>query len=180
MVKKLNYKKDSKNKKGLSTIVITVILIAVSMAAVVLVWGIVKNMINKQISSSESCFGNYNKIKLDGRYTCYERISSTNYSLRFSLSVGEISVDRINVYISSDSATGGYAITNVTQNISGLSMYPSGISEISLPNKNTGLTYKADGFTSGIDGIQIAPVIGGNTCEVSDSISQIENCALMT
>jgi hypothetical protein len=35
-------------------------------------------------------------------------------------------------------------------------------------------------FTSGIDGITIAPVIGGNKCEVSDSITNIEDCAIMT
>lgn len=176
MAKKSHYK----NRKGLSTIVITVILIVLSMAAVVLVWGFVSGMIKKQISSSQSCFGNYDKVKLNAQYTCYERISSTNYSLRFSLSVGDIQVDKVIVSVSSSSTIKSYEITNIAQNISGLSMYPSGVSEISLPNINEGLSYEATGFSSGIDGIQIAPVIGGNSCDISDSITQIENCALMT
>lgn len=180
MAKKFNYKKNLGRKKGLSTIVITVLLIALSMAAVVLVWGIVKTMIDKQINSSKSCFGNYDKIKIDSQYTCYERITSTDYNLRFALAVGDITVDKIIVYISSEGVTKGYEITNITQAISGLSMYPSGVSAISLPGKNSGFSYKAGGFTAEIDNIQIAPVIGGNTCDVSDAITEIEDCALMT
>jgi hypothetical protein len=192
MAKKLYYKdslgkKDgrptiflTKNRAGLSTIVITVILIALSLAAVVIVWVSVNNMIKKQIRGSEACFGNYDKVRLNEQYTCYERISSTNYSLRFSLSIGDIKVDKIIVSVSSASAVRGYEIANLSQNISGLSMYPSGISEINLPNMNAGLSYKAKEFTSEIDGIQIAPVISGTQCETSDSITTIENCALMT
>jgi hypothetical protein len=180
MAKISHYKKNSRNNRGLSTIVTTIILIALSMAAVVLVWAFVNSMIKKQISSSESCFGNYNKIKLNAQYICYDRISSTNYSLRFSLSVGDVKVDKVIISVSSASAIKSYEINNVAQNVSGLSMYPSGVSEVNLPGINQGLSYKATEFTSGIDGIQIAPVIGGNQCDVSDSITQIENCALMT
>ena len=177
MAKKSRYKK---NEKGLSTIITTIILIALSMAAVVLVWVFVSGMVKKQISSSESCFGNYNKVTLNAQYTCYERISSTNYSLRFSLSIGNIQVDKVIVSVASASAVNSYGITNIGQNISGLYMYPSGVNNISLPNINSGLSYEATGFTSGIDSIQIAPVIGGNQCDVSDSITEIEDCALMT
>lgn len=187
MAKRFRYKKDrkstiflTKNRKGLSTIVITVILIALSLAAVVLVWGVVNNMIKKQIGSSEACFGNYNKVKLNAEYTCYERVSLSNYSLRFSLSVGDIKIDKIIVSVASASAVNGYEITNIAQNISRLSMYPSGLIWVSLPGTNSGLSYKADEFSSGIDSIKIAPVINGNQCETSDSITEIENCALMT
>lgn len=169
-----------KNRNGLSTIITTLIIIVLSIVAVGLVWVSVNGMVKKQISSSESCFGNYNKVTLNSQYTCYERISPTNYNLRFSLSVGDINVDKIIVSVSSASSVSSYVITNISRNISGLSMYPSGSSNIIVPGMNSGLTYKATGFTSGIDGIQIAPVIGGNQCDVSDSITQVEDCALMT
>jgi hypothetical protein len=165
---------------GLSTIITTLIIIVISIVAVGLVWVSVRGMIKTQISNSESCFGNYNKVTLNPQYTCYEEISPTSYNLRFSLSVGDIKVDKIIVSVSSASSVSSYTITNTPQTISGLSMYPSGDSNIIVPNMSGGLTYKATGFTSGIDEIKIAPVIGGNSCDVSDSITQLEDCALMT
>ena len=161
-------------------IVITVILIALSMAAIILVWAFINNMIKKQIKSSESCFGNYDKVQLNEQYTCYEKLIGSNYDLRFSLSVGDIEVDKVIVSVSSASAVKSYELTNTEQTILGLSMYPSDSVQIKLPGKNAGLTYKATGFTEKIDSIQIAPVIGKTQCDVSDSFLEIEDCALMS
>jgi hypothetical protein len=165
-----------KNKKGLSTVVITVILIALSMIAVGVVWLAVSGLIKNQIGSSESCFGNYDKVQINKQYTCY---NSSSEEVRFSLIIGDIDVDKIVVSVSSASATKSYDITNTAQIISNVSMYPSGASEIILPEKNAGLTYRATGFDSAIDLIRIAPVIGGNQCEVSDTLSQVEDCSLL-
>jgi hypothetical protein len=161
------------NKKGLSAIVITVILIALSMAAIVLVWVFVNNMIKGQIKSSESCFGNFDKVSINEQYTCYDAAAQ---SIRFSLIVGDIDVDKIIVSVSSASAVKSYEITNTAGAVTGLLMYPSGSTNIVLPGKNAGLTYRATGFTSTADLIQIAPVIGGTQCETSDSVSEIEPC----
>ncbi|MDD5012557.1 MAG: hypothetical protein PHQ66_02860 [Candidatus Nanoarchaeia archaeon] len=164
------------NKRGISTIVITVILISLSMAAVVIVWASVNAVIKNQIGSSESCFGNYDKVQINKQYTCY---NSSSDEIRFSLMVGDIEIDKIVVSVSSESAVKSYEITNTPENISTLTMYPSGDSNIVLPEKNSGLTYRATGFDSEADLIKIAPVIGGNQCEVADTLSQIEDCSLL-
>ncbi|MCL5018564.1 MAG: hypothetical protein M1416_02230 [Candidatus Pacearchaeota archaeon] len=173
MARNLQFKKD---KRALSTIVITVILIALSMAAVVLVWGFVNNLIKKQIGSSESCFGNYDKITLNKQYTCYD---SDLQEFRFSLSIGDVTADKVIVSVSSASEVKSYEITNEEQTITGLENYPSGTTTIKLPVKNAGLTYSASGFTSVVDLVRIAPAIGGTQCEISDSLSQIEDCSLL-
>lgn len=181
MESRLLFKKRAFNsdKRALSTIVITVILIAISMAAIVLVWSFVSNMIKGQIKTSQSCFGNYDKIKLNGQYTCYTEIDSTHSSLRFSLSIGDIDVEKVIVGVSSSNGvTKSYELTNTAQTIEGLSPYPSGTTVI-LPNKNAGLTYETSSFEGSIDSISIAPVIGGTQCDVSDSIQQIGDCTLM-
>ncbi|MCK9568231.1 hypothetical protein M0R72_04735 [Candidatus Pacearchaeota archaeon] len=167
-----------KNPKGLSTIVTAVILIALSMAALVVVWGFVSNFINEEIGSSQSCFGNYDKVKLNKQYTCYEALGGGGFNLRFSLSVGDIDIDKVTVLVSSESAVKSYIITNENQTISGLTLYPSGISSVTLPGKNSGISYIATGFNSKIDLIEIAPTIDDNLCEVSDSFSEIDNCAV--
>lgn len=185
MVKKSIYKNKRekipilRNHRGLSTIVITVILIALSMAAVVLVWGFVNNLIKKQIGSSESCFGNYDKVQINKQYTCYEDAGGGNYNLRFSLIIGNVKVDKVIIAVSSASAVKSYEITDKEQNATGFTNYPSGTPNVKLPDKNSGLTYNAAGFGSVIDSIKIAPVIGGNQCESSDSLSQIESCGLL-
>ncbi len=182
MVKKLIYKKNLSGRflgeKGLSEIVTTVIMVALAMGAIILVWVFVNNMIKKEIKSSESCFGNFDKVRINGQYTCYKEISAGDYSFRFSLMTGDTIVDKIIVSVSSASAVKSYEITNTPKTISGLSMYPSNISQVNLSGKNSGLTYEAAGFTDKIDSMQIAPVIGGSQCDVSDSLTEIEECTL--
>jgi hypothetical protein len=166
------------HKQGLSTIVVTLILVVISLVAVGVVWGFVNNLINKQITTSEACYGHYDKVKLNPQYSCYELVGTNNYNVRFSLSVGDVKVDKVIISVASASAIKSYEVTNTLQNISGLVPYPSGNQSV-LPGKNSGLTYRATGFTSSPDSIKIAPVIGGTQCDVSDTISQIEDCALL-
>lgn len=169
--------KFSGRKKGLSTIVTTVILIAISLLAVALVWAFVNSMIKNQITQSQSCFGNYDKVKFNRAYTCYYRIGSTsNYNYFFSIEIGDVKVDKVLVLISSSGTTQSYQINN-SGTIDGLKMYPSDSDQIVLPNRNAGLTYNATGFTAPMDSIQIAPVISGTVCEVSDSVSELEPCS---
>ncbi|OGJ13288.1 hypothetical protein A3K82_01890 [Candidatus Pacearchaeota archaeon RBG_19FT_COMBO_34_9] len=143
------------------------------MAAIVLVWVFINNIVKGQIKSSEACFGNFDKVSINEQYTCYDSAADL---IRFSLIVGDIDVDKIIVSVSSASAVKSYTIINGTT-IPGLVMY-SGESPqtIILPGKNSGLTYNATGFASTADLIQIAPVIGGTQCEASDSVSEIEVC----
>jgi len=188
MARKSQFKKNlilpifSKKNRGVSTIVVTIILIAISMIAVSIVWGVINNMVKNQIKNSQSCFGNYDKVQINEQYTCYVPVAGSpgTYNLRFSLEVGDIEIDKITVGVSSEQEVKGYEITNVPQTISGLSKYPGDSSNIILPEKNSGLSYQTtDVFHSEINLIQIAPVINGVQCEVSDSISQIENCNWM-
>ncbi len=166
------------NKNGLSTVIITLLLILLSLVAIGVVWVFVSNLINNQIETSQSCFGNFEKIKLNGQYTCYEMIDSTHYNLRFSLSIGDIDVDSVIVSVASASAIKSYEIKNAPQIIGNITMYPSGEIDIILPKRNEGLTYNVTGFGSPIDSITVSPTIGGSSCGVSDSISEIASCEL--
>jgi len=180
MVRNSLYKHLAKKKRGLSAIVITVIMVALSLAAIVLVWGFVNNLIKKQIHSSESCFGTYGKISINGQYTCYEELGENNFKLRLSLTVGDINLEKVVISVSSASAVKSFEIGVIPKEIPNLVMYAGpNPQKVSLPEKNAGLTYNATGFTGKIDTIKIAPFVGGNLCDVSDSLSEIENCALL-
>ncbi len=165
-----------KNTKGLSGIVTAILMIALVMAAAVLIWGVVSSTIKKQVESTESCFGNFEKVTLNRIYTCYDYVN--NY-FRFSINIGDIDVEKVIVAVSSEGTTKNYEITSEGGTISGLGNYPSpsfGAETISLPGKNEGKTYVSNEFSDVPDLIKIAPVIDGQQCEVSDSVSDIGSC----
>jgi hypothetical protein len=170
--------KKDKNRKGLSTIVVTLLLIGISMVAVAVVWGFTSSMVKNQIKNSEACYGNFDKIKLNGEYTCYER-SGSNYYLRFAISLTDIKPEKIVVAVSAAGETKSYTITNASSTTTGLTRYPSGSTSVFLPEKNGGYTYRTEAFTGPINSIKIAPVMAGVQCDMSDSIIEFVDCSLL-
>ena len=166
-----------KNHKAMSGVVTAVIMIGLVMVAAVIVWVVVRNIIQGRLEGVESCFGIYEKVTINSRYTCHE-----NPNFQFSISIGDIDVNSVIVSISGAGATNSYTITNGNQTIANLANYGStgfGTDQIKLPGENSGLTYVASGFTEKPDLIQIAPVIDSKQCEVSDSLSEIDDCSTL-
>ncbi|MDO8516666.1 MAG: hypothetical protein Q7S33_00930 [Nanoarchaeota archaeon] len=60
------------NKKALSTIVATVLIILITMAAVTVVWLAVMPLISKQTATSSSCFDAVTKVSLVEGSSCYK------------------------------------------------------------------------------------------------------------
>lgn len=164
-----------KNKKALAPIVATVILIALVLAVVAIIWGIVNNIVKGGLEESEACFGVFDKVSLNSEYTCY-----INDDFRFSISIGDIDVDEILVGISAEGNSATFRISKTPSEIDNLVMYPSGSTDIQLPGKDAGYTYVFNmtgaGFSENPDSISIAPVVSGTQCSVSDSMNQIERC----
>ena len=61
MERKLSYNKI-KNKKAISGIVTAVIMIALVMAAAIIVWVVVNNLVTEQLGEAESCFMIFGKV----------------------------------------------------------------------------------------------------------------------
>jgi len=173
------------NKKGLSEVVTTVIMIALVLLASVMVWTIINNLIQGKIKNSESCFGNAEKVTLDKRNICYD-INENLGKVRFALSIGDVDVDEVLVSISGGVETKPFKIGKENQTIENLT-YFGGLTPVKLPSKNGGKTYEyswdfmpsGGEFTNTINSIRIAPIIDGTQCEISDSSSEIDNCLLL-
>ena len=168
-----------KNKSGVSTIIETVIMIALTIAVVGMVWVIVNNLINKNIQSSEACFGIFDKVSLDSRYTCYNDTSSQD-ELWFSISVGNIEkIDDILVAISGGGASASFKI--LEDNPSGLEYFNrTKPANMSIPGKNQGLTYiykLPASFSQAPEKIEIALIIDGELCGDIGSIEQFDSCS---
>ena len=165
------------NKKGVSGIITTVLLIALAFVVVAIVWTIVDNIINKGIGDSNACFGIFDKVSLDSDWTCY------NYSSEeflFKIDIGDLDVDEVLVGVTSEGTSKSFKILKEESQISGLLMYPNRETIIKLPDKDAGLTYILNMAQMGLDGaptgIQISPIIKGTSCEVSSTIDYIETC----
>ncbi len=159
-------------KKGLSAVVTTVIMIALVVAAVAIVWVAVNSLIKDSLDNVKTCNEVSQKIEINDLYTCYD---STNNFLQFSISIKDIDIDELLISISSNSKTESYKLSNTLQSVTGLKDY-YGNDSVQLPGKNSGLTYRATGFTNKPDRIEIAPLIEEKQCQVSDSASDIDDC----
>ena len=165
------------NKKAISGIVTAVIMIALVMAAAIIVWVVVNNLVSTQLTEAESCFMIFGKVSINNRYTCY---NSTTTELQFSINIGDIKVDEVLVSISGEGTTQSFKISNTDQLIPNLRNYLSAVPETKLPGKNGGSTYIYEltgaGFFMKPDSIKIAPIINTKQCASSDSLSDIDNC----
>jgi len=167
----------SKNKRAISGVITTIIMIALVLAVTAVIWIAINTLVSKEIDSSQSCFGNFGKINLNDQYTCRNPSGNNSNEIEFALSLGYVNVDSILVSISGESGSKGFNIKS-GELITGIRML-NGTTTLSLPDSNSGLTYIVDLTAIGIvdaSSIRIAPIIGGNQCDVSDSITSILSC----
>ena len=168
-------------RKGLSTVVATVIMIALVMAAIAIVWGVVTNLVEEGLEGADSCIKVFDKVEINGRYTCYDPVNS---NFQFSLILRDIDVDEVLFAISDLGSTETFKISNSLETIPGITNFPSppGGSNIILPKKNGCSTYIYDlsliGFSEP-DLFEISTVIDGKQCGVSSSLTDIPNCATL-
>ncbi len=164
------------SKKGVSGILATVIMIALVIGLVAVVWASINSLVNKEIASTESCFGNFGKVSLNKQYTCK---NSANGEMQISLEVKDITITGILVSISGQSGSKSMEIKN-SSSYAYAKMFGGTYGQVlGLPEKNSGLTYVISLSSLGIsdgDSIKIAPIINDNQCEVSDSLSEIFAC----
>ncbi len=161
-------------KKAMSEVVTTIIMVVLVLALIAVVWGVINNMVNKELKNTEACFGNFNKVSINEAYTCYN-LSSGGFD--FSVSVGDTNVDKIIIMLGSQGTTSSITLNSTSQNITGVKNYPSNTTGVSAPGANSGKTYIYYGFSSAPEYIRVSPVIGGETCQESDSLTNIEDCS---
>lgn len=167
----------TRNKKGVAPIVATMLLIVLVLVLVATIWVIVNNLVEDKLGESEACFGIFEKVNLNSRYTCYY---SDSNKFQFSINIEDVDVDEILVGISAEGTSVNFKINKTGSEIANLVMYSTGDTNIILPSKNAGLTYVFNmtgaGFSEIADSITIAPIIKGTQCSASDSIYKIDRC----
>lgn len=165
-------------KKAMSEVISTMIMVGLVIVLIATVWVVINNIVGKETKNIESCFGNFDKISINEAYTCY---NTTSAETQFSINVGAITIDKILVSISSGGASKTITLTSTDAGLDYLKTYPNTPGAI-IPSNNSGKTYilnQTNASLSGYpDSIQIAAVIGGQKCQTSDSLENIESCSL--
>jgi len=161
------------DKKGLSEIVTTVIMIALVMAAAAIIWGVVNSMLTDTTQDTQACFGNYDKVTLYGEGTCYDPI---NKRASVYIDIRDINVTKVIVSIHTESETKSFEIPGTNADVSIYSSTPSFGSALSSIFPNSGKRYLIN-LESKPTSIDISPVISGSQCGISDTIKTIDICS---
>jgi hypothetical protein len=164
-----------KNKTGMSGMIVAIIMIAMVLLVGGIVWSVVNNLIQGEIGKGSSCFGILDKVTIERKYTCFD---SDNNIARIQLVLGDIDVEGVLISISDNTTSKEFTLTYSEQIIENLVTYSG--EPLVLPGKNNGTTYNYSwDEDSRPNNVRIAPIIKGNRCEVSDTLSGIDNCSLI-
>jgi len=160
-----------KDKKALSAVIATLIIITLVIVSIGIEWSIINNLLKEQIGSAESCFNIFDKVTIGG-FTCYRPGTdpSTDPSqIDISLVLEDIDIEDILISVSGEGKTESFMISELGQ----------------VPGKNSGKTYTiniADIFDSDDimpSSVKIAPLINGEQCPATDSLAFIDDCRLL-
>jgi len=168
------------NKKGVSAVVGTVVMVALVIGLTAIIWTVVTGVVEDELDAATSCLGNYDKITLNDRYTCDN--STLQNLFYFSIS-SKINTTEIIVSVSGEREVKSFRIDGTSSYSYVRNFADADFDQaLTLPRENQGKSYVIDTSEgslfgiSEIDTIEIAPIIQGEQCDISDSILQIDDC----
>ena len=160
-----------KNKRGLSAVITTLIMIALVIVLITIVWISVDRMAKGAMKDSESCFDIAGKVNINNAYTCWNGVE-----LQFSISLKDINPDSVLVTVSSISMTKSYTIDGtIVTNVKNYGDATYGNALTALTN-NSGQTYITNDFTSKPDSIELFLIFEDKQCSVSATLYEISDC----
>jgi len=146
------------NKKGISAVVATVLIILITVAAVTIIWAAIIPMINDQLSRGTICLDAATALSIENKgYTCQDAAAD---QVKIQVKHGSQDVDLagIQVLIGEDGST---SKTDVTAGLPGI-------------NEEKVLTVAYTETGAGAQEVRIAPMINvGNSVETCDASAAV-------
>lgn len=144
------------NKKGISAIVATVLIILITVAAVTIIWAAIIPMIQENLAGSGECFDASAALSVASDYTCYTFNGTTNITnVQVHRSTGDFVLVGVDVIVGSQGTTKAYSFNDTN-----------------LPDPNGERLYAINlgtDFTSAPDEVSVAAVVkAGNTQKTCD------------
>ena len=178
-----------KNKKGLSAVVIMVIMIALVISLMTVIFKIVIPLVKEKTEKAEACgIDILDKLSINSEYVCYNEGKD---EVVFSINRKDIEMDKLLVILETELEIITFEISETPKNFTTsdyplflfnetASDYTNAKELVKLPNKNAGKTYVATNFPEKPIQIQIAPVISGEQCDIVATLSYIVDCSQTT
>ena len=170
-----------KNKKALSSVVVTMLLILLTVTITAVLYSVVRPLVENNLRKSEICLEMMDKIELSSMDTCYDLVSK---KLLFLIDIKDTEIiDTLHITISNNQTQKSIALTKTPQVITNLSYYDPSYyliqNAVAMPNKKTGILYNYTWSESVYPpvSIEMIPSAEGFTCSGSDLISQIPLCS---
>ena len=167
------------NKKAVSTVVGVTIMVALVVGLTALVWTLITGVVEEELEGATSCVGNFDKIKINNRFTC---LNPSANQLNFSITVEDVNVSQIVVSISGEGQVKSLRIDGSNSYAYAKNFADASYgSPLIAPGENEGRTYSIDTSDSDfgiseVETIEIAPVINGQQCDISDSLLSVDDC----
>ena len=166
-----------KQKRGLSPVISAVFLVALSVAAIAILWAFLSGMINDKLSSSGNCLDLLDKdITIKRGYTCFNDSGTNKKEIDVGIDFGNSELDKIKISLSSKGGSGEIEIPGEKEY---LKEYQGEYGEqvnLSTGTKTYTINISEFGMSEKPDSISITPTVGGSDCGKSDSISKINDC----
>lgn len=163
-----------RSRKALSTVISTILLIALTVVLAAMVFSIVNTFIQDKTQGGYECFETIGNVLINPEYTCYN--TSTN-ELKFAIKIKDINITKLLISISDNSNSKTFELTHFAQNI-GLE-YPDGTNLVKIPGAKSQKVYVFNYADAGLNIpslIRIAPFSAGKQCDVTDEIRSIRQC----
>lgn len=168
-----------KNKKAVSTLVATVLLILITVAAVGIIWGAIMPMLNSAMEMGQACLNARLTIDTTQGYTCYKTASKES-QVMINRGAEEFSLAGIRVMVSGGGQSKTFEVAT-DQNKSTIKMIGEAYSgnvfaSSDLPSVNEDRTYVVNTSSLGVvvEEVKVAPIAKvGNTERVCDVSSRV-------
>ncbi len=157
-----------KNKRGISAVVATVLIILITVAAVTVIWAAIIPMINNQLDKGKVCFDAISQVSLpDQGYTCITS-DGRNASIQIRHGPKDFELVDVQVILSAGGNSYSFDLSNDATTI-----VPAGA--ITFPRLNEEKVYVIDtsSITGTVEKVEIAPVVkvgqSEEVCDISSS-----------
>ncbi len=157
-----------KNKRGISAVVATVLIILITVAAVTVIWAAIIPMINNQLDKGKVCFDAISQVSLpDQGYTCITS-DGQNASIQIRHGPKDFELVDVQVILSAGGNSYSFDLSNDATTI-----VPAGA--VTFPRLNEEKVYVIDtsSITGTVEKVEIAPVVrtgqSEEVCDISSS-----------
>ncbi len=165
----MNMNNNLSNKRGISAIVATVLIILITVAAVTIIWAAIIPLVSNQLEKGSACLDATSQLSIiDQGFSCY---NATHANVQVKLGAGDVTLAGIQVIATNNA---GNSISDDSTTAGTLGGVDPGTNEASILHINI------SSLTGTTASVSVAPMITlGNsveTCDVAATLA-ISACA---